>query len=114
MLSKAFLKDAGERVLATFVAVFIGVIAADGFEWSTLGSAAFWAPVLITTAVTTAKALGLGIISPNTGASLGTAVPSGQVVAAVDVKTQDVVAGEGSTVPNGETVHVITDLPPTQ
>jgi hypothetical protein len=56
-----------------------------------------------------------GLSSPNTGASmLGTAVPTGQVVAAIDVHTTDTVAGEASDVPTGDVVHVITDVPPAQ
>lgn len=116
MFTKAFLKDAAERFLATFVAVVIGAlagaVATPDFGLDKMGEKTFWVPILVTSGVTAAKALLAYLRDPNSGASLGTAVPSGQVVAAVDVKSEETVASDASTIPNGTPVHVITDLPP--
>jgi len=108
--TKAFWKDAGERVSSTFVQVVGGaIIAAAGFgsldEWS------FWEPLLWATVIATAKVLVAGVLNPNTGASLGTTNPADIVKALVtqkDIKTDgdkigmgvqdEVIANAGETV----------------
>lgn len=95
--SKAFWKDAAERVIATFIAVLVGVFASDGFDVSSLSSWKFWAPILITTAITVVKALGFGAVSPNTGASAGTTIPGG-LVQAYTTTTKKQVDGYGGVV----------------
>jgi len=75
--TKAFWKDAIERTGSTLGAVFLGLLVTDGFEWSSLGHWAFWAPVLTTTAVTLVKTILAGLSNPATGASLGTTTPTG-------------------------------------
>lgn len=120
MFSKAFLKDFADRVLSTFVAVFVGVVASgNGFEMSMLGDWKFWAPILITTAVTVAKALGLGIANPNTGASFGTTVPGDLVAAQTDTggshpgDTGPIVAGPAAAnIPNGDPVQIVPGATP--
>lgn len=112
MWTKGFWKDAAERVLSTFVAVLVGLIAADGFEWSSLGEWSFWAPVLITTAITVAKALGLGALRPNTGASFGTTVPGDLVAAQTDTAGDTLVAGRALRgVKDGTPVDVAPNRP---
>lgn len=96
--SKAFWKDAAERVVATFLAVLVGVFASDGFNVSSLGSWKFWAPILITTGITVIKALGFGAASPNTGASAGTTIPGGLVQAYTTVTKKTLGNYNGGTV----------------
>jgi hypothetical protein len=92
--SKAFWKDAAERVVATFIAVLVGVFSAEGFSTDSLDEWRFWAPILITTAITVVKALGFGAINPNTGASAGTAIPGGIVQAyTAQTKTESTTSG---------------------
>lgn len=131
MWTKAFWKDAAERVFFTFVAVLVGVFSAEGFSTDSLDNWSFWAPILITTGVTVVKALGFGAISPNTGASAGTAVP-GEIVSAyttlttqqtkardgyggglVTVHPGDTVAGPAAAVQDGKPVQV-SPLPPVE
>lgn len=116
MWSKAFWKDVADRVLSTFVAVVVGVIVStDGFKASSLGDWKFWTPVLITTAVTVAKALGLGIVNPNTGASFGTTVPGGLVAAQTDASGShpgDTIAGAATDIPDGTPVELSPNTGP--
>jgi len=116
MFSKALWKDIADRVLSTFVAVVIGVVLSmgDGFQVAMLGSWKFWAPVLITTAVTVAKTFGLSLKNPNTGASFGTAVPGDLVAAQTDAggshpgDTGPIVAGPAAAnITDGTPVQVI-------
>lgn len=98
--TKGFWKDIVERVGSTFGAAVLGILASDGFKWSTLGDWKFWSPVLATTAVTVIKVLLAGVANPTTGGSLGTSVPA----AAADViVTPDgsKVAGPGSALEDG-------------
>lgn len=114
MFKIAFWKDAAERCFGTLLAVMIGLWTTDGFNLSSLTHWEFWGPVIVTVGVTLFKTMAANLNNPNTGGALfGTAVPAGQVVAAVDVKSEEVVAAEASPLQDGTLVHVVTDLPPT-
>lgn len=90
MFTKAFLKDAFERFGSTFIAVligtFVGIYSTKDFDWDKLGEKSFWIPILVTSAVTAAKAVLAYLKNPNTGASLGTTVP-GELVSAYTTQT---------------------------
>jgi hypothetical protein len=107
--TKGFWKDAGERVFSTFLAVLLGLLLTDGFDWSSLQHWAFWAPVLTTTLVTLVKVLAAVVTNPTTGGSFGTSVPADGVLAIQDTKNS-VVAGPGSPQEDGTPMQV-TPLP---
>lgn len=74
--SAAFWRDAVERVGSTFVQVLLGAMIASGISFAQLGHWAFWSPLLWATAIALVKAVAAGILSPSTGASLGTTIPA--------------------------------------
>lgn len=81
----AFWKDAIERLGTTLVSILIGAVTADDFGWSMLGDWKFWSPIAVAMGVNVLKVLLAGFARPNTGASLGTAVPTDQTKAIVDM-----------------------------
>lgn len=101
--TKAFWKDAVERLGSTFFETLLGaMIAASAF--SALSHWSFWEPLLWTTVVAMVKVIAAGFISPNTGASLGTTHPvdiTKAIVTQTDITTDaqnEVVANAGETV----------------
>jgi hypothetical protein len=103
--TKAFWKDAVERIGSTAFQVVGGaIIAAAGFgvldDWS------FWKPVLWTLVLALAKVLAAGFINPNTGASFGTTNPAGIVKA---IETQKDIVLEGDRVGPGMPDTVIAN-----
>lgn len=95
--TKAFWKDAVERIGSTFFQVLGGaLIAAGGFgkldDWS------FWEAVLWAMVLVVVKVLAAGFFNPNTGASFGTTNPADIVKAVVtqtDIKTDGDKVGMG-------------------
>ena len=47
-------KDAGEKIVSTFLFAFAGVVTADGFEWS---SGKLWKAAAVAAGLSTVKAL---------------------------------------------------------
>ena len=85
--TKAFWKDAVERVGSTFLEALLAVMLLSGFDLEQLTSwDLVWKGVITITLISLVKALAAGLANPNTGASLGTTVP-GDIVSAYT--TQD-------------------------
>lgn len=88
----SFWKDAVERLGTTLVSILIGAVATEDFGWAMLHDWKFWSPIVIAMAVNLLKVLAAGLAKPNTGASFGTAVPTDQTKAIVDM-TKDTPPG---------------------
>lgn len=117
--TKAFWKDAIERLGTTLVSILIGAMTASDFGWTMLDDWRFWSPIAVSMGVNVLKVLLAGFASPNTGASFGTTNPADIVQALVtqkDVVTQgdkigmgmpdEVVAKAGDTVAGNAAVQV--------
>lgn len=102
--TKAFWKDAIERLGTTLVAILIGAMTASDFGWTMLDDWKFWSPIAVSMGINLLKVLLAGFASPNTGASLGTTNPAGIVKAFV---TQKDVVTEGDKVGPGMPDEVV-------
>lgn len=95
--TKAFWKDAVERVGSTTVQVIGGAFLALAFsatrDFHVLGHWSFWEPLLWAIAIALVKVVMAGAINPNTGASLGTTNPA-DIVKAIETQKNIVLDGD--------------------
>lgn len=112
--NKDFWRDLGERTLATFgqvAAAFLAAAIADGqglleVNWTTAISV-----ISIATLLAFFKGIGAAKVNPETGASLGTAIPRGHVAAVENVNVAgDYTAEEAAPYPEGTPVDVVPDM----
>lgn len=114
--TSGFWKDLGERSVSTFAQVAGGFVAAaiasslEGqsfleFDWTT---AAF--VILASTLLAVLKGVGAVNVSPDSGASLGTAVPKERVAAVEQGHTGQYVAEEAAPYAEGTPVEVVPDF----
>lgn len=110
MYTTGFYKDMLERTISTFAQAFIayagtGVVGVLEFDWATAFSLAAMAAVLAVF-----KAFAFGAANPETGASVGTAVPRGTVAAVEEPKVEgSYVAEEAAPYSEGTPVDVVPD-----
>ena len=110
MYTAGFYKDMLERTVSTFAQAFIayagtGAVGVFEFDWLAAFSIAAMAAVLAIF-----KAFAVGAANPETGASLGTAVPRGSVAAVEEANVEgSYVADEAAPYAEGTPVAVVPD-----
>lgn len=119
MWSKAFWKDALERVLGTVLAALAVAIPVDLTGVKELKVTEIAVGLGLLAAATLVKCLLAVLKNPNTGASFGTAVPGGLVAAQTDAggshpgDTGPIVAGPAAiNIPDGAPVQIVPGATP--
>lgn len=114
IFTSAFWKDAIERVGSTFLQALLGVVVGTGVassQGADLGKWTTWSPITFTTLAALIKVMIAGLYNPSSGASFGTSVPSDNVVAVVNPKTETTEAGNAASLPTGTPVAISADVP---
>lgn len=115
MWSKAFWKDALERVLGTVLAALAVAIPVDLAGVKELQVTEVAAGIGLLALATLVKCLLAVLKNPNTGGSFGTAVPGDLVAAQTDTSGShpgDTIAGPATDIPTGTPVELSPDTGP--